>query len=50
VIGKRLATYERQTRPLVDHYRRRGVLKDVDGMAAPTAVTKNVLELLAQKK
>ena len=50
VIGERLAAYERQTRPLVDRYRQRGVLKDVDGMAAPAAVTKNVLELLAQKK
>jgi adenylate kinase len=50
VIAERLAAYERQTRPLVDYYRQRGVLKDVDGMAAPQAVTKNVLELLAQKK
>ena len=50
VIAERLAAYERQTRPLVDYYRGRGVLKDVDGMAAPAAVTKNVLELLAQKK
>jgi adenylate kinase len=50
VIADRLATYERQTRPLVEYYRRRGLVKDVDGMAAPEAVTKNVLELLAQKK
>ena len=50
VIAERLAAYERQTRPLVEYFRRRGVLKDVDGMAAPAAVTKNVLELLAQKK
>ena len=50
VIAERLAGYERQTRPLVDHYRRRGVLTDVDGMVAPGSVTKNVLELLAQKK
>ena len=50
VIAERLAAYQRQTRPLVDYYRQRGVLKDVDGMAAPQAVTKNVLELLAQKK
>jgi len=49
VIAERLAAYERQTRPLVDYYRGRGVLKDVDGMDAPAAVTKNVLELLAQK-
>ena len=50
VIAERLAAYERQTRPLVDYYRGRGVLKDVDGMASPEAVTKDVLELLAQKK
>jgi adenylate kinase len=49
VIGERLAAYERQTHPLVDHYRQRGVLKDVDGMAAPAAVTKKVLELLRRK-
>lgn len=50
VIAERLAAYERQTRPLVDYYRGRGVLKDVDGMAAPEAVTKDVLGLLAPKK
>jgi adenylate kinase len=50
VIAERLAAYERQTRPLVDYYRGRGVLKDVDGMAAPEAVTKDVLELLAREK
>ena len=50
VIAERLAAYERQTRPLVDYYCGRGVLKDVDGMAAPAAVTINVLQLLAQKK
>jgi adenylate kinase len=50
VIVERLAAYKRQTRPLVDYYRGRGVLKDVDGMAVPAAVTQNVLELLAQKK
>jgi adenylate kinase len=50
VIAERLAAYERQTRPLVDYYRRRGMLKDVDGMAALGSVTKNVLEVLAQEK
>jgi adenylate kinase len=50
VIAERLAAYERQTRPLVNYYRSRGVLKDVDGMASPQAVTKSVLELLGQKK
>ena len=50
VIAERLAAYERQTRPLVDYYRGRGVLKDVDGMAPPEAVTKDVLGVLAQRK
>jgi adenylate kinase len=50
VIAERLAAYERQTRPLVDYYRGRGMLKDVDGMAPPEAVTKDALKLLAQKK
>ncbi|HZP33187.1 MAG TPA: adenylate kinase [Candidatus Acidoferrales bacterium] len=49
VITERLTAYERQTRPLVDYYRSRGVLKDVNGMASPEAVTKSVLELLGQK-
>lgn len=46
VIAERLASYERQTKPLVDYYRRQGVLKDVDGMSAPAAVTERVLEIL----
>lgn len=50
VISERLTAYERQTKPLVDYYRRRGVLREVDGMATPAVVTKNVLELFAQKK
>lgn len=31
VIGNRLQVYERETRPLVDHYRGRGLLKVVHG-------------------
>jgi adenylate kinase len=50
VIAERLAAYERQTRPLVDYYRGRGVLEDVDAMAAQATVTKDVLELLVQEK
>ncbi len=30
VIGKRLRVYERDTRPLIDHYRDRGLLRVVD--------------------
>jgi adenylate kinase len=46
VIAERLAAYESQTRPLVDYYRRQGVLVDVDGMALPASVTGRVLEIL----
>lgn len=46
VIAERLAAYEKQTRPLVDYYRRQGVLVDLDGMAPPAAVTERVLEIL----
>jgi len=33
VIGKRLEVYERDTRPLIDHYRARGLLRVVDADA-----------------
>jgi adenylate kinase len=33
VIRERLLAYEKQTRPLVDYYWNRGVLKVVDGAA-----------------
>src|SRR5581483_2478522 len=32
VIGKRLDVYERQTRPVVDHYGRKGHVRTVDGV------------------
>jgi adenylate kinase len=46
VIVDRLAAYQEQTRPLVDYYRKQGVLVDVDGMQPPAAVTAKVLEIL----
>lgn len=46
VIVERLAAYQEQTRPLVDYYRRQGVLVDVDGMQPPAAVTRKVFEIL----
>jgi adenylate kinase len=48
VIAERLAAYERQTKPLVEYYRRQGVLEDVDGSAGVEAVTRAVLGLLAR--
>jgi adenylate kinase len=47
VISERLAFYERQTQPLVEYYSARGLLRSVDGMAAPDAVTASVIRILA---
>ncbi len=46
VIGERLAAYERQTQPLVEFYKGRGLLKAVDGMGDIDRVTASVLEIL----
>lgn len=48
VIRPRLEAYERQTKPLVDYYRREGVLEDVDGSAGVEEVTRAVLAILAR--
>jgi adenylate kinase len=48
VIRERLAAYERQTRPLIDYYRRQGALVDVDGGQPVEAVTRAVLAALQQ--
>jgi len=39
VIAERLKAYERQTLPLIDHYRREGRLREVEGEQAPDKVT-----------
>lgn len=46
VILERLVVYEKQTRVLIDYYRRRGVLVDVDGMAKPAIVAQKVQQVL----
>jgi adenylate kinase len=47
VISERLTAYERQTQPLVEYYSARGLLRSLDGMAAPEAVTASVMRILA---
>lgn len=44
-IANRLAVYERQTRPLLEHYA--GLLRRVDGQGSPEAVFAGVLAALA---
>jgi len=46
-VRTRLAAYEKQTAPLLPYYRNRGVLRTVDGMAAPDRVAAEVEKALA---
>jgi adenylate kinase len=45
-IRKRMAVYRESTQPLVDYYRRRGVLVEVDGEGSIEAVAKRIGEAL----
>jgi adenylate kinase len=46
VVKERLASYERQTKPLVDFYRRLGVLEVVDGSASVEEVSRALNAIL----
>ncbi len=47
VIRHRLTTYHSKTKPLVDYYEQRGLLKRVDGSLAPEEVGNRIRALLA---
>lgn len=47
-IRQRLVAYEEQTSPLIDYYRRRGVLREVDGNLGPEAIAKELIEFLGK--
>ena len=47
VIRERMAIYHRETKPLSDTFRERGVLVEVDGMGEVDEVTERVLATLA---
>jgi adenylate kinase len=46
VIGQRLVAYEQQTRPLIDYYRRQGLLHEVDGNGDTAGITRNLVSFL----
>jgi adenylate kinase len=46
IIRQRLVAYEKQTSPLIDYYRRKGVLREVDGNRGPEAIAKELIEFL----
>jgi adenylate kinase len=50
VIGERLAAYDRQTRPLVEYYTKRGLLSPVDAMADADSVTESISRILDEAK
>lgn len=45
-VRKRLDKYHRETAPIIPYYESRGLLRRVDGLAAPDEVTKRMLEVL----
>lgn len=48
VFPNRLAKYHKDTKPLIDYYRSKDVLKSVDGMAPVETVTKEISAVLGQ--
>lgn len=46
-IRTRLSVYRRQTEPLIDYYRGRGILSEVDGLGAVAEVAARIEEALA---
>ena len=42
VIKSRLKTYEEQTLPLVDYYKKEGILKEVDGLGSMDDITARI--------
>jgi len=46
VVANRLKTYHQQTRPVVDYYRGKGILCDIDAGKSPDEVTAAVFEKL----
>lgn len=47
VIANRLATYHEKTEPLISFYEERGLLRRIDGCAAPDEVTEELRSTLA---
>ena len=46
VIKSRLKTYEEQTLPLVEYYKKEGILKEVDGLGSLEEITARIKSAL----
>jgi adenylate kinase len=49
-VQARLATYEQQTRPLLDYYKAAGLLHVVDGTREPEAIYKDIEKIVKSEK
>ncbi len=47
-IRQRLLAYEKQTSPLIDYYRRKGVLHEVDGNRRPEHIARELIDCLGK--
>ncbi len=47
-ITQRLAIYERDTEPMIEHYRARGFVHDVDGVGAVDEVTQRITKIFEE--
>jgi len=47
-IRQRLVAYEHQTRPLIDYYRNKGFLHEVDGDRRPEAIATELIDFLGK--
>ncbi len=45
-IRQRLVAYDNQTRPLIDYYRRKNLLADVDGNREPAPIARDLIRFL----
>lgn len=45
-VQKRLGVYHEQTQPLIDYYKKQGILREVDGSAAMEEVFQGILTIL----
>jgi adenylate kinase len=46
VVRRRIATYKKETLPLIDYYKKKGKLKAINGIQSQEAVTKKILEAI----
>jgi adenylate kinase len=45
-IRQRLVAYDKQTLPLIEYYRRKSLLQDIDGNREPEPITRDLIQLL----